>query len=242
MATLLSTHSTPVFNIKHSDQLFYEQYEFGLKFFLPEFSCFRSVDVNLSHEDLKNYIVQRHAWRCQNRTRWVNFGGNWNTKTLQPEDLERERNGLILAVDAIAPYLADLKIVTSRNWGYLYSNNLAGLQNISQCSVIRGSTFTRVIINRPRHTVLLEDSKYQSRTYLKERVLTVDQKERIANFLSKQADIRLSPSLQRWITRADRHTVRHFFFDHDGDGITLMLEMLNPGIIRKTMPVLKVNN
>jgi hypothetical protein len=155
----------------------------------------------------------------------------------------------MLAVDAISPHLSTIKIVTAGNWGYLYSNNLASLQEIAQCSVIKGPTFTRVVINRPRHTVLLEDSDYQSRTYFKDQTITTDQKERLANFLSKQTDIRLSPSLKRWVNissgggfqRRDS-TMRHFFFDHNSDGVALMVEMMNPGIIRKTMPVLKVNN
>jgi hypothetical protein len=68
--------------------------------------------------------------------------------------------------------------------------------------------------------------------------LTPSQKDSMFNFLGNQEKIRVSPSLK--FAMSNQHITRtmdYFFIDHDDDSVLIMLSLIVPNIIRKTLPI-----
>jgi hypothetical protein len=65
--------------------------------------------------------------------------------------------------------------------------------------------------------------------------------------LLNQQSIRLSPSLKNWCTQTpvyhmQWYTERFYFIDHNDSGPLIMLQLIDHGLVRKTMSIMVVNN
>jgi hypothetical protein len=96
------------------------------------------------------------------------------------------------------------------------------------------------VIDRPLDTIRLRDSKYTQRTYLREQAVSAEQRQRLRDFFNNYQDsIRLCPSLNKWIVYATgRRIFGYYFVDHDDDGWLVLLNLLQPGLVRKTVQII----
>ena len=61
--------------------------------------------------------------------------------------------------------------------------------------------------------------------------------------LKNQPDIKIGRGLNHWLKyKISDWSRRHYYFDHNDPKIELMLQLICPGIIRTTMPIIEVNN
>jgi hypothetical protein len=123
---------------------------------------------------------------------------------------------------------------------WIYANSLMFLNSFTQLPGVVWPAFSEAVIDRPLDTIRLRDSKHTRRTYLKEQAVSAEQRQRLRDFFNNYQDsIRLCPSLNRWIVYATgRRIFGYYFVDHDDDGWLLMLNLVHPGLIRKTMSIM----
>ena len=83
--------------------------------------------------------------------------------------------------------------------------------------------------------------------YFRDQRVSDEKKHQISKFLKSQPEIAMSPTLTKWCDGSIRrwrsfYTERHYFIDHSELGVILMLQMIDPTVIRKTVGIAVVNN
>jgi hypothetical protein len=140
--------------------------------------------------------------------------------------------------DVLLSSPTEFKLVVSANQGYVYTNDSSLVDSLDCMPALIYKSYTQAQISRPKNTVKLKKSQHQYRTYLKTTNLTSQQKEHLENFLISQYQlVRLSPALQRWIDRPFTRLQDYFFVDHDSESWVTMLNLVVPGVARKTMHI-----
>jgi hypothetical protein len=219
------------------DRLFYDQYRYNLKLRMKDFSCLREMRkplVSLSD------VIEIVARRFEQRTKL----SYWNHDRTVPV---RDQFDLVCLSDLLTflwPLKDQIKLVFSGDWGYIYSNNKDLLQQIGDKHYVHVYYIKEAVVDRPKDTIRLQSSPYRFRSFLKERLWTLDDKSRILAYLENQPDIKISRGLKYWLKYDTRWhwSRRYHYFDHNDAKIELMLQLICPGIVRTTMPIIEVNN
>lgn len=225
---------------KSTDRLFYDQYRYGLKLRIKDFSCLREIrkpDATL--EQVAAVVSRRFEQRC-------NYSRFFNRRDLSTELSSRQYDldNILEMLQYLWPVRDQIKVTFSGDWGYIYSNNNKLLQSISDQHYVYAYYIKEAVVTRPKDTIVLQSSPYLYRSFLKERQWTIDDKTRMRTYLENQPDIKTSRGLTHWLKYDTRWpwSRRYHYFDHTDAKIELMLQLICPGIIRTTMPIIEVNN
>lgn len=238
-----------------SDRLFYDRYHYSLRFYLQEFHCIRPWHDAGHNNDLVDLLILIDRYRNAHDRRRDKFSATtWFPKHLRDPvstaHAQKElQNNLSTFVETAWPYREEIKVVATTNWGYVYSNNLDLLKKIAALPGLEKQRLQQMVIDRPLNTVALRKKQHNYRTYFRDLRVTETQRDQIQHYLDQQQDIRVCPSLKSWKTTDQTYSwVKNvawsrstFFFDHQGAADALMLEMIVPGIIRKTLQIVELN-
>ena len=131
------------------------------------------------------------------------------------------------------------KLIICYDYVYIYTNNVALLERVSQSQAALRAVYNQVVIDLPNNVVVLKQSKYQYRTYFKSKSVSIEASTRVRKFLLDRTDCyRFTSGLKYMLeTRKQMYFRDYYFVDHNGPGDMLMLAMVCPGIVRKTMPI-----
>lgn len=229
--------TTLKFSPVRKDRLFYNQYQYHLGFYLDEVNCLRV----LSHAHIDDMIERRKQWREIAQQRWKNGSRNFGTIMGRrwKEITEKTKEDLHTLAEVLLRSSADYKLVVSINQGHVYTNDLELLNLLDQLPELAYKYYTQADVVRPKDTVQLKKVLHQFRTYLASCKMTEQEKEALGDFLVAQQDlVRVSPALQRWIDQPFNRTQDYFFVDHDTANWTTMLNLIKPGLVRKTMHII----
>lgn len=243
MVTSSLTVSNPTLKKKNSDRLFFDRYQYCLTFFMPELSCLRGIHKNnINLIELIANVRQSLELRYSYNSIWLRHG--LNSAADKKQFSGQHRSNLENLAELLFDNLKDLKIIFYGSWGYVYSNELKILKTLSKLEYIHSASLKEIIVNRPKNTIALKSSLYKFRTYFFEQLINQDQRESIVTFLQSQQDIRLSPALSKWCQnpKAFYWLQRSFFIDHNEENFPFALQLIHPHIIRKTMPIIELNN
>jgi hypothetical protein len=131
------------------------------------------------------------------------------------------------------------KLVLSGERVWVYANSWEFLKTVAQSPGVIRPRYTRAVIDRPIDTVILKNPRHAQRSYFKEQAVSPVQKEQlIAFFNNHQDNVRLSPSLTKWLQWPTRRIYSYFFVDYDHGSWPLMISLVHPGLIRKTVQLL----
>lgn len=208
---------------------------------MPELSCLRGIHKpNINLPELIDSVRQSLELRYSYNSLWSRHGLNSAATKVS----KQHRANLEDLAELLFDKLKDLKIVFYGSWGYVYSNDLKMLKNLSKLQYIESVSRTEIVVNRPKGTVALQKSAYKFRTYFFDLLVNQDQRDSIATFLQNQQDIRLSPALSKWCRnlKAFYWIQRSFFIDHNEENFSFALQLIHPRIVRKTMPIIELNN
>jgi len=138
--------------------------------------------------------------------------------------------------DTLASTQVEYRMITSSDRAWIYANDVGLLEEITTSHKFDEIKYTEAVVNRAKNTVRLKNSRYTHRTYFKCVKLDSADVENLVNFFQNQkGNIRFSPALDFWLTLPNSRLWDNFFIDHDGEQYTLMLALVCPSIIRKTM-------
>lgn len=148
-------------------------------------------------------------------------------------------NDLITAFEFLDQYRDRIKMMVSFNMMYVYSNDPQLLEKITQQGWARFRSAVQAEVNRPRDVVLLNNPQYQYRSYFKDRALTENEATLLLNFLESRSDVfSITRSFRANMNRWRRPFIpRHLFVEHNDLKDITMLNLVVPGLIRKTLTV-----
>lgn len=198
---------------------------------MPELSSLRGLD----HAEIDRLIAYRNTWKVRN----PNFGGSWRAR--RQEITDEEKANCHLLCDFLLARQDQFKLTISTDWAYVYSNSLSLLRELEALDYVLPLNLKQAVIDRPRDTLLIRNSQHQLRSYFRAQRITHEQKTNLSNFLKNQTDVRLGPGLAEFISDNQKYHYMNDnnFIDHDGQGILLMLEMVLPRSIRKTVKLIR---
>jgi hypothetical protein len=183
-------------------------------------------------------LDRRKQWREVAQERWLSLNGKTLTHRWNEITEEVEQN-LYDFADILRNSGADLKLVVSTNYGWVYTNDLILIGQLKTLRMLTGKRYTEAVVDRPKNTIRLKNPKHNYRSYFKITKLTGQQKHNLINFLNnQQPSIRISPALAEWTTSAFHRTQDYFFVDHNDMSWLTMLALVQPGIIRKTQQII----
>ena len=228
--TLSLINSNPKFKPVASDRLFYDHWQYCIKFRLEEVNCLR---YSLAAEDIDALLTRREVWRERVRQRWPQ--NNFVRPHSPITDTTRET--LYAFADFLQLATAPYKMVISVDQCWIYSNDVIFLERIERLPFVNYAKFSESRIVRPRNTVAVKHPNHRYRSYFRATKLNNDEKDRILLFLQNQEDVRISPALQEWIATPFNRTQDYFFVDYNAETWLTMLSLVRPGLIRKTVQI-----
>lgn len=231
--SLLNKHK---FSPVHKDRLFYDQFTWCMGFYLSEATCLRELD----HAKIDDTVQRRQQWREIARQRWVN-GSQVHGMILQSrwKDItEKTVADLHAVADQLLNSAVDYKLVVTQDQGYVYTNDLALIDQLSAMPILTHKSYSQALVTRPKNTIALRNPRHEFRSYFKMTKLTSQQKDNLMDFLHNQKNIRTSPALDRWFDTPFNHCQDYFFVDHNTESWLTMLSLVHPGIVRKTVHII----
>jgi hypothetical protein len=207
------------------DRLFFDRFQYCLRVNLAEASALRGLH---GHDAIDRSIEIRRVWRS--------LGNRTDSEITDKhiKNLHRVHDHFFSATNE--PF----KMTVSGNQIWIYTNNLEFLHSFNQLPGVVWPTYSQAVIDRPLDTIRLKEPKHTQRTYLRDQAITAEQRQRLRDFFNNYHDsIRLSPSLNKWIVYATgRRIFGYYFVDHDDDGWLVLLNLLQPGLVRKTVQII----
>lgn len=210
--------------------LFYDKYQWCARFFMPECHALRRLD----HRWVDRTIQQRRRWGRRLVTRPV---GSWQG-VWEPLEITAEmEDNLHVLCDFLLQDHTSRRIRIQEDHLFVYSNDQQLFDSIAALKVCQLSNIIKVQLTGTPGTINLRSSDHVLRTYLHAVRFTAHTAESVRRFLLAQQDIKLSPSLSSWCTNNWLWTQRHFFLDHDSDNTIKMLQLIAPGLVKRTLPI-----
>jgi hypothetical protein len=222
---------------KDTDRLFYDQYHYGIDLCMENISCMRGLDK--LPDDYRTEITQRYYQRYQ----WTYRYHDRHEHVVLHDTQDFERLELLYKLaELLNTHRSEIKLVVSGKYGYVYTNNVQLLLSVITNFSQHVQQLRHACIVRPKNTVSLRNSPHQYRTYFREKSINQTEKQQLLTFLQTQTEWRVSKALLKRLTRSSPMWMsRSYFVDHNTESEVVMLNLIVPGILQMTMPVVEVN-
>lgn len=232
-----------VLKFKHiaKDRLFYGLWQYCITFSLDEASAVKVLD----HTRIDSAIEHRKMWLEMASQRWypaatVKLNSNHilsksqTTKKITDDTIKNLHDFTDMLLACSAPF----KLVTSVNRGWVYTNSLSLIEDLSKVKFLTNQEYTEAVIVRPENTVILVNPKHTRRSYFKSVKISKHDKDNLVAFFVNYSDqIRVSPAFKGWLSTPYIRSQDYFFIDHNGDSWLVLLSLVCPGLIRKTVDI-----
>lgn len=223
------------------DCLFYSQWQYCISFHLPEVSVLKVID----HDYIDTFIERRKSWIEISRQRWnkIPMIGSIKTSRLTSKITrtitDKNVEDLHTFADILISTNTAFKLVTSMNQAWVYSNTKALIYRLANTPELLYKQYTQAVVNRPKNTIRLNNPRHTHRSYFKSMKLNSKEKDTLMTFFHTQRDsIRVSPAFSTWLDSPFHRSQDHFFMDHMGDSWLVLLALVKPGIVRKTLDII----
>lgn len=201
------------------DRLFFDCYQYGMCFRFYHSGRMRSLD----HAAIKKSV----AWAR-------------NSALLTQRDIITDHylQHMLDLSDAITAITQPFKRVVYSDWQYFYTNCPEIFAGLAAMPGVKYTTYTKAVIDRPRDTVILQHSDYAWRSYFQERMYPQEQIALLSNFiLSRDQQFKITNTWRERLPQKWCYINRSFFVDHHDQRDALLLNMVIPGCVRKTLPI-----
>jgi hypothetical protein len=213
------------------NRLFYDRWCYCFKAYQPEFFCLRRLD----HAHIDHVISIRKDWGKRMASRQP---GSWYWSSVSISD--QDQDNLHAMCDWLLQDTRPRKLVISGSWFYIYTDRRDLVHDLANLPWLDASRMglTQVQLAGDPGTITLQQPRYQLRSYFRSLFLEDKRRENLVQILRNQELIRLGPALQRWADHG-RHsrTYDYYFIDHDDMGIITLLSLIEPRLIRRTLPI-----
>jgi hypothetical protein len=216
------------------DRLYYDQWQYSVKFYLEEASVLRDLD----HDMIDDIIEARRKWRQIRQQRWQTKSSILASVLSKSDISDTCVKNLHNLADVLINSKYKFKSVVSLNTMWVYSNDVPFLAEIGSLPYLTDHVFAEAVVSRPRNTVILKNPTHTHRSYFRHSKLNALEKQQLSNFLkNSQATVRISPGMLPWLDSAFLRTQDYFFVDYNEPTWLTMLNLVHPGLIRKTLQI-----
>jgi hypothetical protein len=206
------------------------QWHFCGRFHLAECHALRRLD----HDWIDRVIRVRRLWGQRPS---LNYGGSWRNAWEPVRITDEDVQALHAMCDFLLSDPTPRKIMIRDNNLHVYAND----QDLYQCIIEQElATFVglcEVNLTGSPNTVRLRSSDHGLRSYFRGRKLDASTARSVRTWLLAQQSVRLSPSLRYWCENKGTWLFTYYFLDHDSASTVDMLQIIAPGIIRCTLPI-----
>jgi hypothetical protein len=219
---------------EHRRNLYWGKYKYCIHFTQQKVSVLRHINnIDKSIEGHRHWERQRH-----------NSGWAIGSSTFRSEFTDDVVKNLHFTADCIQPFMSEIKTVfSSWNHGYIYTNDEKVFEAIESLPHVKVVSKKVAEVSIPPDTILLNEPKYQFRTYFKSRQLSKAARQRFKDWLTSQgSEIDMATSLKAWVKHGysrwshdSEWTQDYWFINHNNKSYETMLGMIAPGLVRKTM-------
>jgi hypothetical protein len=206
------------------NKLYYGQFEYSARFHQKEISAIRQLD---------HQAIDRH----------IRYRNSWHNRDVVSDDVKHQ---LHVTCDHLLLLKNPFKTMISMNWLYFYTNHPQDIDHLATLSPMHklGAT-TKIEITHTSDTIGLKNPRHAFRTYVQGHRPTEHQREHLRDFIQhNREDLRASPGLKDFLNPKSKRfwMMDYYFIDHNDMKMVTALALMNPKLIRKTMPIVKVNN
>jgi hypothetical protein len=202
-------------------RLFYRQYRYAIDLRYCGFEYMNRLDPE--------YVATRYRLRGEH---------SWQGLNLQPDlTLLLE---IALQLKEFETQCTDTKVVNSWYSRFYYTNSdtaIGKLQHIPEIEIVQ---YREAVTSLPDGVLLRKNNPYCYRTYFRERKIDPKQGFEFLESVCKYGDyFRLNQSTKHRLV-SERHRYpfcRNSYIEHNSIGDRLILEMLLPGFLGRTLPI-----
>jgi hypothetical protein len=203
--------------------LWFGRYDHCLRLTIPEISALKS----LAHTYIDRTIALRKRWRDRAST------------TITDEII----HNLHLMCDFLLTVpKKDRRIMIQDSMIYVYTRSRDLAIKLSQLPFITQENkllLTSICLHGQPDTVILKNPRHCYRSYFKTTKLDPVIARSLRQYLGNQDNIRIGSGFQDWID-LDLVWLRDYYFvDYDHASTIHMLELVAPGVTRKTLPIVR---
>lgn len=218
------------------DSLFFERYEYCLRFLIHYAGAIRDLKFENLQEDLD---------RVKSR---IDYRLNMYNSEYRSQVAYRytESHHHLNAIVGKLYEMSDFKLVIGYDTVYIYSNSRPELEAVIDNLPHTGRSvfpkMSQVRITHAPNTVVVQSSPHQYRSYFRQVVLNNTEREHVRNWLLNQGDaVRLSPGLTDWCNSVKDVTRMYgnYFFDHNEPRLLSMFSLVRPGLIKRTKTIVR---
>lgn len=185
----------------------------------------------MDHQQIDHSIWVRKEWQ----KRSINFGGSWYNRSKIITD--HMTQNLHDVCDFLLADQTPRKLVFTTDHLYVYANDVGLFVRMARTGTSDLLAISQAKLSGTPGTIVLKNPQYKLRTYFKNLRLDANNSESVKQFLINQSDIRLSPTLRAWTQQKWQMVQSHYFLDHDHASVIMMLNMINPNLVRKTLDI-----
>ena len=167
-------------------------------------------------------------------------------------------------LETVQSYLArqreqglDFKLVFGWNCVYVYTNDVTVSDVFRHIKSGVRLRITQVQVQGSPDIISLVKPRHSFRSYFRRKEFSEQEQDVLLRWVQNQQDqVHMSPALRQWlesplmaktpfgapsiwIRPRSRWSSTHFYIEHDNSVYLTMLQMIKPGIIRRTLPVVK---
>lgn len=201
--------------------LFFGQFEYSAVFHIRYAHLLRYQDI-VKAAELRNQWFRNRSWGVG-----ASIDQITSKHISDAQDMQRR----------LANFGADHKKIIHSHSVYVYSNDSAALQKLVQdgADYVWGAQFQQAQLTRPSGVVQLKESKYQYRTYFKDRYQNT---ESLRTFLKDRTDcFGYTKEFGRRLNDYKFYVHRYCFVDHHSAADALMLNLVCADVVRETLPI-----
>ena len=158
----------------------------------------------------------------------------WRKEQIASAKLQELHNWISLLSSQTDPF----QYTICNNCCYIYTNSEQLIDHIASVPYVSYVRTRTCQVTLPKDIIVLRQSPYKMRTYMKEITIRTDQFQSLREYVMRQ-EWRVGPGFQRFLTSelGYHRCQRNYFVDHNDDRDTLFLNMIVPGIVRRTLPI-----
>lgn len=215
---------------ENRDRLYFDKWQYSIAVYQPRIGDLRGLDV----EKVKATI----NWRRHTSSGW--WRDRYTTEVIE---------NLHHSLDVLVNETCEFKATFSGDWVNFYTNDVDFINRFSAaCPYARIRYVKQALVTDPKDVLILAEPKYSFRSYMRGSWINESTIDQLRNFIKAQGT-NLAPcgALRSFLTVRKGYQqhwlASHYFVEYNDPGYTVMLDLILPRRIRKTLPVVKrINN
>lgn len=216
-----------------TDKLFLGKFEYCVGFAFDEVSALRIYNKTIPDEfRIRETLEKRKHYRSMFLGLTLN-----NQKT----PLSKDEIDNVVALGAyFQSHKTEIRYHVSINYIWVYTNNLDIVSDLSTFSGSYRHSIKRALVVKELGAITLKNPKFKFRTYLRFQKFDDVTKAAFVQQLKNNAEnLCASKGLQKFLEYDYSCTQDHHFIDHNEEKWILILYVVCPGVVRKTLPIVK---